>query len=242
MLKTLKQIKITFTSISLLVLLCVSLILFAAQMALAQSTDAARTAATTELRTDAASSSAKSAISLEARIDAAKERRALFRERQNARAALLDEKRIEIEERRTARVAALEAEAQTRIMTRADNATARISAIIAKLSSLADRIEARADALEAQGADVSVVRTTLESVDALLAEASSALLSIDVEVEYVVTASEPRAAWQDARAVFVGVRDLLTEAHGLLRQAVAELKTAARDTDDGASAAVRQDE
>lgn len=259
MLKTVKQLKVTFTSVSLLVLLCVSLILFLAQFALAQTEVAPRVLETVprEMRS---AQQVERQQDAETRREEAETRRAAWREALDARRAaalaqrdafvaahasrteMLAEKRAEIETRRAEQVAALEARAQERIDQLADTAAARLQIVIDKLADITDRVRERALELDASGTNVDEVLATLNSVDILLADATDALTTIDVSVEYTITSPDPRTDWADARQQFIAIRDLLNEARVLLRDAVAALKTAGRNDDTEAEPSEEQAE
>ncbi|MEX0918089.1 MAG: hypothetical protein WDZ93_02945 [Candidatus Paceibacterota bacterium] len=218
--KTFKQLKITFTTISLLVLLVVSFILFVAQIALAQSPDV-RTGVETRQTTTTGTSS-RPMLS---------ERRAAFQTlRESFAAAQADhratraERIAEIQERRAENRAALTAAAQSRINTLADTAADRLIAEAEKLAAIVDRMQTYAETLSGQGVDVAAEVAALESVDALLEDALAALRGIDIDIEYIVTSDKPMTDWSEVRAQFVRIKDVLIEARQLLRETVVALK------------------
>ena len=180
---------------------------------------------------------------LEERKAEAETRRTEFASQMEARKTELEAKRVEIQARREERVATLQVQAQERIINLAENATARLTAIIIKLGEFADRLRERAGELEARGIDTTDVIAALDSAERILTQASNALDSVDIDVEYAVTSDQPQTDWADARAQFTEIRDLIKEAHALLREAVAALKAAVAEdeTERGVSAAVQRE-
>jgi len=161
--------------------------------------------------------------------------RAELEVKKEERATAIEEKKAEIEARREEKRAVLTERIQTRITGLAENATARLQAAIASMGEIVSRIKSRAEVLEARGVDVSDALRILDSAEAKLAEASAELSGIDVDVEYVVTSDEPRTDWENARAQFSAIRDLLKEARELLREAVSALKEAVQAADTSSS-------
>lgn len=217
MLKTLKHIKVTFTSISLLVLLCISLALVAAQMAFAQTE-----ATSTETDSPAPEHEADLAdrrAALEARMEQLAARR-------EATAARREEMRAKIDERRSAEAAELEELAQQRITTIANRATNELLAVVAKFEDISERLRASADARSPEDIGANAALVSLDTADGITVEARKALSDIDIAVEFVVTSDTPRADWQEVKAEYLAIRDLLAEARGQLASAIEELKGA----------------
>lgn len=261
--RSLKHLKFTFTSISLVILLCISLVLFVAQLAFAQTNSPAtvpletRAAVQAELRANTATGTvplqARAAVTApangprnaalpELRADA-EARKEAFVLRQTERKAAVEAKRAALATTSVDRIARLEAAAQERITERAAHATERLTAVIEKLEGFIERLNERAEMLAAAGADTAEAEETLLSALDILARAENALADIDVEIEFAVTSGTPRTDWAEAREQFIAVRDLVKEAHTLIREAVTALKGAAvaADMEHGVSAAVRAD-
>lgn len=218
MLKSLKQLKVTFTSISLLILLCVSLILFVAQMALAQ-TDARPDAVRPVPFEVRSAQQAERKATVDAQTAVSSTTSADLRTNTDARRGAIEWKRALIAERRAAGSAVLAEQTQAHVTALAERAANRLESAIDKLSGLSERIRTHAGT-RADAATLAL----LDQADAILADAERALADISVDIELVVTSDQPRTDWVDVRAQFAAVHDLITQAHELLRQAITSLK------------------
>ena len=227
--KSFKQLKLTFTFLSLLALLIISLVLFIAQIAFAKTTTTAIEPTPLETRT-AISVEQQPATGTQTTVVADQTQATSTLEMRRARIATMLEARAEkrsvIETRRTEGSAVLAAAVQERVSMIADNAVLRLTETIDKLALIAVRLRVHALDLESRGVDVTAELSALASVEALFADARSVLAGIDVDIEYVVTSETPRAEWTEARVQFATIRDILTEAHTLLRETVTALKEA----------------
>jgi hypothetical protein len=232
MYKSLKQLKITFTTLSLLVLIAISFILFIAQAAFAQTTDhplseVARPAVTAMPLIAASTTASVRSMAPEALAEARARFEAMhadlaakIAERRDERATMI----AEIQARRDAHKAALAADVQTRVSTFAEHAATGLTGMITRLSTISAQLRIRTDAMAAAGTDVSSVTDTLDSIDALLRDAGSALSGIDIDIEYVVTSPNPTTDWAAARDQLIEIRTTVVEARDLLKDAVMALR------------------
>src|SRR3989344_1273265 len=158
------------------------------------------------------------------------------------RKATIEQKRQEMASSTAARKAALEERVQKKIEQAGARVTEALNRAIVKIGELNARLQARADGLADRGVDTSEVNALLEETDSTLEAAKAALAGIDVNVEYAATSDDPRTDWQDTKAQFQEVRELIRTAHSLLREALAALKTAVSESnlERGVSEATRQ--
>ena len=224
--KSLKQLKLTFTFLSLIILLIVSLVLFLAQIALAQVTTERLPVGTTSVETRPALPLMRQA----ATGTVAATTSPVFGGTREDRAAQLEQRRALIASRKAEHRAVLAETIQARITTVAENATKRLTAAIDTLSAITERVRGYAETHAANGIDVSGELATLERVDTLLTDAATAIAGSEVDIEYVVTSDTPRVDWSSVRARFTSVRDILKEARELLRKTVTSLKDASAQT------------
>ena len=222
--KSFKQIKLTFTFLSLLALLVVSLVLFIAQIAFAQTPATSTSVAPMPIETRTAVSVEQAATATVPETLTTQEN--LGTTTTDLRRADIAEKRALIETRRAEGRAILAETTQTRVTTIAGAAAARLTATIDKLALIAVRLRVYALDLQARGVDVTAELTALSTIETLFADARSSLEDIDVEIEFVVTSDTPRDDWAAARAQFAAISDTLKEAYELLRETITALKAA----------------
>ena len=215
--KSFKQFKLTFTFLSLLALLVVSLVLFIAQIALAQTPTTSPMIAPAPVE-PAATMTMPRILPGPGEIVATTTA--------DVRRTDLEAKRALIETRRAEGRVVLAEPIQARVTTIAESASVRLTATIDKLALIAVRLRVHALDLQARGVDVTAQLTALDTIETLFADARTALVGLDVEIEYVVTSDTPREDWAAARAQFATIGDTLKEAYGLLRETINALKTA----------------
>lgn len=140
-----------------------------------------------------------------------------------------EERTQRVEERR----GALTERVQTRVRNLGANLSNRMDAIVDRFEQIMIRLESRMDKLDAAGVDTSTARAHLEDARTSLADAQAILSGIDARVEAVATSETPRTAWQDAKADYARIKELLRETHASLRSVVAALKEAVRAVEFG---------
>ena len=224
--KSLKQIKLTFTFLSLLILLVVSLVLFLTQIALAQVPATDSTLPTTPVETRAANPLPRQSATGTSPVRATTSApvRSAVSDTLEARRAQLEDRRAVIEVRKAEHRAVLKEAAQTRVTAIMERVVARSTASIDSLSAITARVRGYAETLSTRGIDVSTERATLDSIDMILDDARASLAGSDVDIEFVTTSDTPRVDWSHVRARFAAVRDSLKEARALLKETVTALK------------------
>lgn len=155
----------------------------------------------------------------------------------------LAEKRAALASSTAARKPALAEKAQQHIKEAGERAEKILTKGIEKIRELSARLRARAASLADKGVDTTEVNVLLDEVDGTLKAAEEALADIEINVEYTAASEQPKNAWVDAKAQFQETRELVRQAHGLLREALAALKEAVREEglERGVSEAVRSD-
>lgn len=152
------------------------------------------------------------------------ERRATLIENMDARRATIAEKRALMASSTLAKRAVLKEEAQTRIADRAGKLAEVVGNAITHLENMSARLRAHATKVEERGVDVSEVMEILDEVNRLLVSAKETLTGVDTNISYATMSETPKEDWTDAKEQFMAVRAILTEARGLLQEALTALK------------------
>lgn len=224
--KHMRGIKLSFTFISLSVLLAFTGIVAIAKAQEATSaTDTATQTPSDQLR--------EQAQSRRAEIDATRA----------TTATQTDARREAGQERAEARKAALTERVQQRVTNLAANMSNRMEAAITRIDNIANRLQTRSDLLAKRGVSTGETNEHIAAAKTSLASATDLLADIDALVFDAATGENPRQLWSGVRQVYVDVRDHIRDAHGALRAALRTLKSAAAEAENGSgvSDAVRND-
>lgn len=187
-------------------------------------------AASVQADTNATSTNATSTQNRQMKLE---QRREHFAEQLQVRASSTAAKRAELTERVQSRNAKLSDVRQQRISLLAKNATSRLDSAISKIQGFIDRIAAFAATRADNGVDVSAVTALLDEASEVLNEAATLLGDIDIDIAYVVTSDDPQSDWAGLKDQYVEIHDLIKEAHGLVADAITELRSQSEDkTDD----------
>ncbi len=167
--------------------------------------------------------------SLETRQENTATRTEAVEERQADRA----ERVMERQDLRQVRQVALQAVRQERVLNLSANISNRMEAAIERLYSIIERLEGRIAKIRENGMDTRAAETRLREAAQLLAEAKTALNDIDNQVYMATTSTEPQAKWHTVRETYLEAGRLIRASHQALRDTVALLKTAPRETAAG---------
>ena len=148
-----------------------------------------------------------------------------WREAVANRKATLEEKRLALQNASTTREARLKERTQANVTIGANRITAVLNNAIVKSNDINARPAVKAEELEARGVDMSAVNTLVAEATELLRLAAAALEGITINTEYAVTSDDPLADWEAVRQQFSEVRDLIKQAHEVMREASAIIKT-----------------
>lgn len=155
-----------------------------------------------------------------------------WREAVANRKATLEEKRLALQNASTTREARLKERTQANVTVGANRITAVLNNAIAKSTDINARLAVKAEELEARGVDMSEVNTLVAEATELLRLAAAALEGITINTEYAVTSDDPLADWESVREQFSEVRDLIKQAHEVMREASSIIKTHITLSDD----------
>lgn len=155
-----------------------------------------------------------------------------WREAVANRKATLEEKRLALQNASSTREARLKERTQANVTIGANRITTVLNSAIAKSNDINARLAVKAEELEARGVDMSAVNTLVAEATELLRLAAAALEGISINTEYAVTSDDPLADWEAVRQQFSEVRDLIKQAHEVMREASAIIKTNITRADD----------
>jgi len=155
-----------------------------------------------------------------------------WRESVANRKAALEQKRLALENASTTREARLGERARANVTVAANRIVAVLNNAIAKSTNINERLAGKAKELEARGADMSVVNALIADATELLRLAMEALGGITINTEYAVTSDDPLADWEAVRKQLSEVRDLIKQAHEVMREASAIIKSNVTRTND----------
>ncbi len=154
-----------------------------------------------------------------------------WREAIKNRQTALEEKRIALQNSSSTRTALLRATAQSNITVGVSRITAVLNNAIANSLSINTRLQTKATELEGRGLDMSAVNVLLTEAGELLNLAMEALEGVSINAQYAVTSDEPMNDWAAVRQQLSEVRDLIKQAHEVMREASAIIKSSIRPTD-----------
>lgn len=196
--KHLKHIKLTFTFISLIILLAVSSIAL-----VANAQEEIETATTTE----AAATNTADVNEEEVRI--IEEEVTTGSNKQNINAAL-------------------NTRAQERIRNLAANMSNRMDAAIIRLEKISARIETRLEIISNENPEIDLLSATahLEIARNNLDTAKTIMSDIDMQVNQTVGSESPQSAWQEAKSSFKMTKNYITLAHSSLKDSVTATRQA----------------
>lgn len=171
------------------------------------------------------------------------EKRATLEQKTTERRSLLEARREAIASSTVVRKAALERQAQERLRNMSLRVANQLTTAITKLQEVSDRLKSRANELKARGVETAVVDSLIKEIETSLEAAKLSLEGVDVNIEYTVTSERPVQNWAETRAQFQEVHEMIKTVRSLLRDALAELKQAVQNSNEGpgVSAAVRSD-
>jgi len=150
-------------------------------------------------------------------------------------AADRDAARADIETQIAERRAVMNERSKERITNLAANVSNRMDAAVDRLQNVIDRLDSRMEKLTAAEVDTETAAQILASAQTSLDAATAQLLTIDVEVQAAVSAEDPRAAWQDVKALYQNIREQLQTSHAEIKATVTELKQAMQTRPDNQS-------
>lgn len=154
-----------------------------------------------------------------------------WRETIKNRRTVLEEKRIALQNSTSSRPALLRAAAQSNITVGVSRITAVLNNAITNSLSINTRLQTKAAELEGRNMDMSAVNVLLTEVGELLNLAMEALEGVSINAQYAVTSDEPMTDWMAVRQQLSEVRDLIQQAHEVMREASAIIKISIRPTD-----------
>jgi len=102
----------------------------------------------------------------------------------------------------------------------------RLKAAVARLERLIKRIESRLAKIEEinEDIDTSPIKDQLEEAKGLLEEAEMLLLGAEDNLEEVLSAEDPKQAFEVIRSTIHEAKDLLIDAHGILVKVIGDIK------------------
>lgn len=130
------------------------------------------------------------------------------------------------QEVRADRAAALTEARQNRILNLSANISNRMEAAIGRLFTISERFSSRIEKLNTLGVDTSAASAKLDEAVNFLNQARASLANIDAAAYGATTATEPRTAWQNVKAIYAETARLIRAAQGALRETLNLLKTA----------------
>lgn len=157
-------------------------------------------------------------------------------ERQEKREELTETREAKIEETqevREERRALLADRVQNRITNLAENMKNRMLSAIERLTQVSERIETRIEKLDELNVDTTEASSLLTEAQEALADAEANLGGLAETIEAAITSENPRKSWVAVKESFTTTRDLLKEAHQLIRGSVGALKAAVIDANLG---------
>lgn len=104
--------------------------------------------------------------------------------------------------------------------------TIRFEAAINRLERLIARIETRLDRIEASDEEVdsTAIREEVEEAKRKLEEARVALAEAKESLEGILSAEDPKTAFEDVRDLIGGIKEELKEVHQILVQVIGDIK------------------
>ncbi|MEM9336993.1 MAG: hypothetical protein AAGA35_04015 [Patescibacteria group bacterium] len=206
-----RSLKLSFSFISLAILLAITSV-----------------AAIANAQDEALSPAEERAAAIEERSaelqEVVAEREAAIQEAQANREEAITERREELQLQIEERRAALQERAQERITNLAANMSNRMEAAIERIQNVIDRLTSRIKTLAEEGVDTTSAESFLAESQNNLDLASSLISSIDAEVAAVVGSENPRENWQDLKALYTEIKTAIQASHQSLRDTVAALK------------------
>lgn len=206
----LKNIKLTFTTISVGILLAISSVAMVAnaQEETLESNNAEPMHFAEEVKEMNEERKTETQTSQPDHIEKVEEREELMGERNEVRQSALTER------------------TQERIINLAANVSNKTEGAIERIDNIANRFESRIEKLEATGTDTTEARTHLNDAYFSIHKAIDTLSNIDVIVDNVVYSENPRATWITAKSTYQTTKAHLTVAHESLRLTLEALRSA----------------
>lgn len=148
------------------------------------------------------------------------------------RQQMLAEKRAALASSSMERKAALNAAAQERMLRLAENSTAVLTRAIERMKNISSNLRERAEDMSSRGVNTIDAIALLDQVDDLVSQAETSLSGIDVNIEYSLTAENPKEAWVDARGQFQATTEIIRTIRPLLQEVVSTLRAAIKNAND----------
>lgn len=154
-----------------------------------------------------------------------------WREAIKNRQVALEQKRMAMQNASSSRAALLRTSAQANVTVGINSIATSLNNAITNSLNINTRLKNKAIELEARGVDMATTNALLGESEQYLNLAMEALQGVSLNAQYAVTSSDPVTDWMAVRQQLSEVRDLIKQAHTVMREASASIKIAIKPMD-----------